>query len=654
MRRLSIFFFVLFLSGVIQAHEPEVHQYIVREAWKLLKYQIPQMSSTDINNWVGTDETEYLYKIVSGAWNEDQQDIIYMNCGWNFITGCVMTTVNHFWSADAGDYSTFNWNGSHDNALVKAKHMYYGTHHWYYGRPGQTTDYIWKVDHFGLINLYQTGNFARYGYWNINGEWFTDNPPYTDYYSPTYRKRISYDILGRLCHLIGDMSVPAHAHNDAHSPLSQEGEDDYEQWIANGGYDDYTYIDAFNDGGTLFEVVDMNYPIRYLFYVVNQYADFFPSDGDWSGLYMGDRNYYNSFSDGGYSDDYPILDEIFNALGDPPSSVNNSNQAAHLMPFVIRATSSLLYLFAVNTGQIEPVSEFNMGFHNNFTEVQHNGKLKVVDTIYDDIESANPFEVQQGQNISFESLNQTYNGITYTFDHWQDQITSKTRTMPADPEQDTFTAYFNGKPTWITGFTFTCDLGDPISFTWDQHVNSNVKYRIYRKTRDQYGHTTGPTLLVTKNNNQTSYTDNDYTKASTYIYLISYDVRAYYTVEQTEADQYWRSIYGGVLLWKTNTDSIAASSEISSEFQMHNFPNPFNPTTNIIFSLPEASMIKLDIYNSSGQHIKELVNGFRSVGVHVTQWDGTNDQNIKVSSGTYFLISQMPSKIYNRKILLLK
>ncbi len=194
---------------------------------------------------------------------------------------------------------------------------------------------------------------------------------------------------------------------------------------------------------------------------------------------------------------------------------------------------------------------------------------------------------------------------------------------------------------------------DPISFSWSQHTNANVKYRIYRKTRDQYGHTTGPTLLTTKNHNQTSFTDYEYMKASSYVYLISYDVRSYYTVEQTEAAQNWRSIYGEQL-WKPKEESDTPITETSSEFEIHNFPNPFNPETNIVYSLPNASMLKMNIYNSSGQMVKTLVNGTMQAGVHVINWNGTNDQNMKVSSGVYFLIVELPSAVYHRKLILLK
>ena len=86
-------------------------------------------------------------------------------------------------------------------------------------------------------------------------------------------------------------------------------------------------------------------------YVVNQVADFFPSDGDNSGNYYGDKNYYNTYTKNGKTDLYPILDQIFAGLDNPPVNINKSNQANLLIPLAIRATASLLYLFAQNTNQ---------------------------------------------------------------------------------------------------------------------------------------------------------------------------------------------------------------------------------------------------------------------------------------------------------------
>ena len=62
-----------------------------------------------------------------------------------------------------------------------------------------------------------------------------------------------------------------------------------------------------------------------------------------------------------------------------------------------------------------------------------------------------------------------------------------------------------------------------------------------------------------------------------------------------------------------------------------NYPNPFNPTTTISFALPEASHVKLVIYDLQGRMIAELVKGTRDAGVHEVTWDAGD-----LASGLYF------------------
>ncbi|MFC1558709.1 FlgD immunoglobulin-like domain containing protein, partial [candidate division KSB1 bacterium] len=88
-----------------------------------------------------------------------------------------------------------------------------------------------------------------------------------------------------------------------------------------------------------------------------------------------------------------------------------------------------------------------------------------------------------------------------------------------------------------------------------------------------------------------------------------------------------------------SSNSLTKLSEVvnlPSDFKLsQNFPNPFNPITNIRFQLPEASKVTLKIYNILGQEIKTLVNKNMDAGFHSFKWQGTNDRGIKVASGVY-------------------
>jgi hypothetical protein len=67
-----------------------------------------------------------------------------------------------------------------------------------------------------------------------------------------------------------------------------------------------------------------------------------------------------------------------------------------------------------------------------------------------------------------------------------------------------------------------------------------------------------------------------------------------------------------------------------------NYPNPFNPTTNISFALPIDSRVSLKIYNVAGQLVRTLVNETMAAGIHTVTWDGANSNGEKVASGIYF------------------
>jgi hypothetical protein len=84
-------------------------------------------------------------------------------------------------------------------------------------------------------------------------------------------------------------------------------------------------------------------------------------------------------------------------------------------------------------------------------------------------------------------------------------------------------------------------------------------------------------------------------------------------------------------------DSILHSIALPTEFTlMQNYPNPFNPSTNIRFTIPSNSFVRLIVYDITGKVVNEIVNGFLDPGVHNVEWSGTDAGGIDVSSGVYF------------------
>jgi FlgD Ig-like domain len=88
-----------------------------------------------------------------------------------------------------------------------------------------------------------------------------------------------------------------------------------------------------------------------------------------------------------------------------------------------------------------------------------------------------------------------------------------------------------------------------------------------------------------------------------------------------------------------------------------NFPNPFNPSTGISYTIPDVSgdiTVKLNIFNIRGQLVKTLVDKTQEPGVYTVNWEGNDNQGRKVGSGVYFYRIKAGDFNSTRKMVLLK
>ena len=91
------------------------------------------------------------------------------------------------------------------------------------------------------------------------------------------------------------------------------------------------------------------------------------------------------------------------------------------------------------------------------------------------------------------------------------------------------------------------------------------------------------------------------------------------------------------------------------DFYLHgNYPNPFNPVTNIIYSMDTASDVTIAVYNIQGQLVKNLFIGNVTPGQHSISWNGTNNFAQTVPSGIYIYSVKSSQRILIGKMMLLK
>jgi len=118
-------------------------------------------------------------------------------------------------------------------------------------------------------------------------------------------------------------------------------------------------------------------------------------------------------------------------------------------------------------------------------------------------------------------------------------------------------------------------------------------------------------------------------------------------------------MYGGRIdMGAYENQNVAVSSEeiiipnVTTLYQ--NFPNPFNPSTTINYSLKENSKVNLNIYNIKGQKVRQLVSNQLTGGQHSVVWNGKDDNNKPVSSGIYFYKLKTDNFDKTRKMILMK
>lgn len=92
-----------------------------------------------------------------------------------------------------------------------------------------------------------------------------------------------------------------------------------------------------------------------------------------------------------------------------------------------------------------------------------------------------------------------------------------------------------------------------------------------------------------------------------------------------------------------------------SHFKLHNnYPNPFNPETNIVFDLAKAEEINLSVFDIQGKLVSQLASGNYTAGNHAVKWDGLDMSGNKAASGVYIYRLSTSSQQISKKMLMVK
>ncbi len=239
----------------------------------------------------------------------------------------------------------FDGNTQHSSTFTKA--------------GGGTITIIWYdylgIQYNSLKELYLTGRAWIVGYYNLQGQWVNCN--YEIVLSQGGRDAFTWEILGRMCHLLQDMSVPAHAnidpHDNSNDPNSGLREDSYERYF---GYDYYWNANnVYSQVGSIINPYLGTDPLHFLMYTTNQIANHFGSNGP----HMNQPNDF--FLGNPQPEELSYLNSLnLSQFGSPTSMTHPLtteqilNVRDKMFPQAIRATAGLLYWFAIEANLIPP------------------------------------------------------------------------------------------------------------------------------------------------------------------------------------------------------------------------------------------------------------------------------------------------------------
>jgi len=184
------------------------------------------------------------------------------------------------------------------------------------------------------------------------------------------------------------------------------------------------------------------------------------------------------------------------------------------------------------------------------------------------------------------------------------------------------------------------------TLSWTANAESDLDgYKVYKKYTTSNG--TQTTSILTTNN---SYTDYDFTAKYKFgddeveYWVVAVDIYDNFSNETQHIGGDGTSNYQ----WKIANDETAEN--IIKTYELYsNYPNPFNPTTQISYQLPKDEFVNLVVYNSLGQLISTLVNQHQTSGKYSVKFDATS-----LPSGVYIYKIQAGEFSSVKKMLLTK
>ncbi len=191
--------------------------------------------------------------------------------------------------------------------------------------------------------------------------------------------------------------------------------------------------------------------------------------------------------------------------------------------------------------------------------------------------------------------------------------------------------YHTLKPFQVTGPAHdqSINITNP-TFIWTQPSDSMVsypfelKYEVYLSESPDF---TDP--VINKIDGDTSLTIRNLTPGTTYFWQVK--------ATNLNDEEIWSDNVNAFFVRESASTGIEDDSETPYKYElMNNYPNPFNGTTTLSYTLQNPGHVNITLYNMMGQKVATLVDGYQIAQQNAIKWNGTNDFGEPVSSGIYF------------------
>ncbi|MDO9576941.1 MAG: C25 family cysteine peptidase [Candidatus Cloacimonadales bacterium] len=212
-----------------------------------------------------------------------------------------------------------------------------------------------------------------------------------------------------------------------------------------------------------------------------------------------------------------------------------------------------------------------------------------------------------------------------TYEYWITAIHDFGESRPCVPETAIIIFPAPQNPQAVT-------QGTGVLISWDiPAARELVSYKVYRNL-----------VLIAADIVDTYYLDPDLPNG-----VYSYNVRAVYSGG-------YQSVLSADAVINHVQTNVGENLIPQVTCLLGNYPNPFNPTTEISFALKAAGRVDMEIFNLRGQKVRTLVSSELEAGYHKAIWDGKDDADKAVTSGIYFYKMHSENYSSTMKMILMK